>query len=418
MHQLFFTFVDSTISTHKEQQPTPYIPMMALGLEYPYMRRLAFTLVELLVVIAIIGILVGLTLPAINMAREAARATQCSNNLREFGVGMMGMTTGPNGQFCTGNFDWREDGAVDTVGWVSDLVKVGFLPSQMRCPSNSAALSSTFNQLLNETDPGDGCVNRLGVKGTTAPDGTPIRNACREILEDNLAPTSEQRSDVIYRRLYENGYATNYAATWFLVRGTVVLDNSGNIKPNKPSCGTDIRSRNVTTGPLTVKMLDTGRAAANTVPLLCDASPTGNLEAALGHYADDGSGVFVPVISSGELVSTPLVGRPVIADPSAGSLFSPPSFAAGTPKDGPNGWWAVWNKKVLQDYRGMSAHHRGSCNVLMADGSVHALADTNGDGFINNGFPATGSDGFRDETVEAGPLQLASFYSLTSKGGQ
>ena len=84
-------------------------------------HRCGFTLVELLVVIAIIGILVGMLLPAVQMVRESARRTGCSNNVKNLGIAFHNFHSAFN-QFPSGVVD-NDDNLRDAIrnGWVDIL---------------------------------------------------------------------------------------------------------------------------------------------------------------------------------------------------------------------------------------------------------------------------------------------------------
>jgi prepilin-type N-terminal cleavage/methylation domain-containing protein/prepilin-type processing-associated H-X9-DG protein len=341
-----------------------------------------FTIVELLVVIAIIGVLVALLVPAVNLARESSRKATCQNNLRQFGIGLNIYAGQNDGRFCSGAFDWRHDGAVTEVGWVADLVNLSIPVGNMLCPSNPAQVSETYNDLLTmDVSNLDSCVDRMGRPPKRLPDGTSEANPCREIITSGLE-SGEERQAIVATQVLAKHYNTNYAASWLLVRSRPLLDFHGNVVSGKPGCSSSLLSRSATAGPLTQAVLDVSNVTASTIPFLACGAMTGTLQQDVREF---------PI---GTFVTQSFTVGPLLA-----SNSQKPAFSQGTSRNGASGWWAVWSRKTLQDYRGFSPVHRSICNVLMADGSVRPLMDEDGDGFLNNGFmPLAG--GFQSDYVE------------------
>jgi prepilin-type N-terminal cleavage/methylation domain-containing protein len=114
-------------------------------------RPRAFTLVELLVVIAIIGILVALLLPAVQAAREAARRTHCSNNLKQIGLAAQNYhgtrKTFPPGSLI--ELVGRDEPS--KTGWSIELLPYMEEPALYALFNPKVSIGDPLNQLLRES---------------------------------------------------------------------------------------------------------------------------------------------------------------------------------------------------------------------------------------------------------------------------
>ena len=288
-----------------------------------------FTLVELLVVIAIIGMLLAVLLPAVQTAREAARRTQCANNLKQIGIGMQNHVSNlgafPAGQrlVVVGHKTW---------GWPALILE---------WMEESAAY-----ELIDFRKPLWGPENREAVSKEVASflcPSTARRHATRVGQRITL--------DLVNPGLWDAGTGEDMACIDYTgISGPTVHASFLNPATNAPYAANSGILLNISTG------MRTQTAAAEILDGLSQTLLVGELS---------GRGVFVAGTSNA-LRGVWAGGQNCASVPAA-----PAGGVAVRPVNPPpaDAWINAGNSSLFSD-------HPGGAHVLLCDGSVRFLAET------------------------------------------
>jgi len=320
-------------------------------------RQRGFTLVELLVVIAIIGVLVALLLPAIQSAREAARRSQCANNLKQLGLAFLNYES----TFQTLPFAYtlyRQPTAVG--GMLAHSWGVMVLPYL-----EQGNLTSQYNASLSLADPNNQKVISTHLAVMQCP-ATPIRNRLyRFTVPAGAINPGDGGPSLPTTTLSFDESATDYSVTTG-VRGVfanTAYANSGGAGGNRDGCleaGRTVRLAMITDG------------TSNTI-LLAEVAGRNDLWAKIGGsrqvavrypgYPSPGN----PVQNNyGGGWGNPYNGENWIS----GALFSYPTSPPPT-QEGPCG--VNCNNLVG---RSLFSFHASLAQAVLADGSVRNYSES------------------------------------------
>lgn len=425
----------------------------------PDVRR-GVTWVEVLLVLLVLGVVVALVLPALQFSRGRSRQTVCRSHLRQIGIALHTFATkDPMNRLGTGAYDNVRDGCADTWSWVANVHSIGVPAGEFLCDSNDVRGLETLNQLLVEKPTWD----------ARTPPGRSWQ-ARQPCFKAKFATVPEVRE--IVGEMLAEGFNTNYASSWHHVRGQPLLqgldsDGDGAVDtdtihtaPNGYSrlfAGDDLLDFNNVTGPLTLIQIEQSDVPGNNIPLMaCAAVGETLLEtpqrsdgtpvieglvagAPLGRSFNNGPAFIDPadpgrirlveseaIGDEGEHLFVPLEAFVPQTFPTVGTdmtsridEFAPVDPWSGLNEAGDASGVPGARTIILQDLRGWAPVHHNAANVLMADGSVKTIYDTNGDGYFNPGLPVdpgatTDETRYADGIVEVNGFEVftGTFLSL------